>query len=107
MPRLGCYPKMLSALLFAGMASAATSAWGTEADQELVDAAMTGDVARVKALLEAKANVNARDGGNMLKAPTPLIKASEKGYADVVRVLLNAKADVNAATGSGRTALYF
>jgi len=55
----------------------------------------------VRALLDAKADVNARkaDGG------TALIVASEKGHKDVVKALIGAKADVS-AKATGGTALF-
>ena len=71
------------------------------AGNALITAAMIGNLPRVKALLDARGDVNARDdnGG------TALMAASEQGHLDVVRALLDARADVNARAGDGGTAL--
>ncbi len=68
---------------------------------DLRHAAYKGDLARVNALIAAKADVNAqhKNGG------TALMWASSKGHIEVVRALLAAKADVNARDGMGETAL--
>jgi ankyrin repeat protein len=55
----------------------------------------------VRALLDAKAEVNKADVGGR----TPLYKASENGHLEVVRALLDAKAEVNKADVGGRTPL--
>jgi ankyrin repeat protein len=62
-------------------------------------AAATGDLVRVRALLDAKADVNAKDADGI----TALMWASMKGQPNVVRVLLDAGADVNAHAGGGLT----
>jgi Ankyrin repeats (many copies)/Two component regulator propeller len=72
------------------------------AQDDLIDASYTGELSRVKALLAANADVNAKAdalGG------TALMAASGNGHLEVVRALLVAKADVNAASGAGITAL--
>jgi hypothetical protein len=64
-------------------------------------AAAKGQTEAVKALIDAKANVNAkgkRDG------ETPLMVAALSGYVDVVKALLVAGADKNAKDSKGRTA---
>ena len=69
----------------------------------LIDAAHAGDLARVKALIAAGADANAKntDGG------TALMAASGKGHLEVVQALLAARADANARAGNGSTALTF
>jgi serine/threonine-protein phosphatase 6 regulatory ankyrin repeat subunit B len=56
----------------------------------------------VRALLAAKADVNAKTLWNNL---TALIVASQNGHLEVVRALLAAKADVNVKQYQGYTAL--
>jgi uncharacterized protein len=73
--------------------------WGAEGG--LLDAAGAGDLARVKSLIAAKADVNAKDEYGL----TALILASMRGRVDVVRALLAAKADVNTKSNTGGTAL--
>lgn len=68
-------------------------------------AAAEGRPAIVEALIEARANVNAR----LPSGETPLILASQfntAGHADVMRLLLRARADANVADKGGFTALY-
>ncbi|KAK4033797.1 Serine/threonine-protein phosphatase 6 regulatory ankyrin repeat subunit C [Parachaetomium inaequale] len=60
-----------------------------------------GSYACTKVLLEAGANVGARDGHGR----TPLHWAAEAGNADVVRLLVSAGADTSAASDDGTTAL--
>ncbi|HHT9146356.1 MAG TPA: ankyrin repeat domain-containing protein, partial [Candidatus Wunengus sp. YC61] len=66
------------------------SSWATE--EELFDAVRSGDLARINALIFAKADVNAKDK----KGFTALMYASAAGQTEVVRALIAAKADVNA-----------
>ncbi len=66
----------------------------------LMRAAFRGHADVVKALIEAKADVNARDVQN----ETALMMAAEMGHADVVKLLLAAKAEVNVKDESGKTA---
>jgi uncharacterized protein len=76
-----------------------TSAVASQDD--LIEASRIGDLFRVKELLAAKANVDARaaDGS------TALVVASENGNLEVVKALLAAKATVDAPMGNGFTAL--
>jgi hypothetical protein len=70
---------------------------------DLIDASEAGDLSRVKALLAAKADVNAKapDGA------TALLTASAYGHLDVVQVLLAGKPDLNAKRAEdGGTALF-
>ncbi|MGD0201363.1 MAG: ankyrin repeat domain-containing protein, partial [Bryobacteraceae bacterium] len=79
------------------LASTRTNAQG----DDLINAAFNGDLPRVKALLAAGSDVNAkRDDG-----ATALMLASQYGRQEVVRALLDAQADVNAKRGDGATAL--
>jgi len=103
----------------------------------VADAAMRGDAATVRALLQQRADVNAPQGDGMtalhwaaaegdaalatalLKAGastaagtrvgrhTPLHIAAKEGRANVVRLLVDAKADVNALTTTGAAPLHF
>jgi len=70
-------------------------------DGDLIKAASRGDVQRVKELIGANADVNAKskDGG------TALMEAAFKGYADIVALLLDKGADIEASNKVGATAL--
>ena len=71
-------------------------------DTPLCNAAIRGDEAVVRALIEAGADVNlARDIG-----ATPLYIAAQKGHEAVVRALIEAGADVNKARDTGATPLF-
>jgi ankyrin repeat protein len=59
--------------------------------------------ARVKDLVEAGANVNAKENDGS----TPLIIASQSGHLDIVKYLVEKGANVNAADVTGVTALMF
>ena len=72
------------------------------AQDNLNDASEAGDLSRVKALLAAKADVNATDPDGT----TALFLAAQNGHLEVVQALLAAKADVNAKTANGATALF-
>ncbi|MEO0787032.1 MAG: ankyrin repeat domain-containing protein [Bacteroidota bacterium] len=64
-------------------------------------AAEDGKVAAIRALLEAGANVNARDGHRR----TALICAASDGHHTAVSLLLDAGAEINAQDAWGNTAL--
>lgn len=69
-----------------------------EAHREIIKAAKSGDVDRVKRLLATDAAlIHARDSDGS----TPLHCAAWKGHQAVVVVLLNAGADVNARNNNG------
>jgi hypothetical protein len=71
-------------------------------ENELHIAAQNGQVAMVRALNEAGADVNkARDDGGMA-----LYIAAENGHEAIVQVLIEAGADVNQAMDAGATPLY-
>ena len=124
-------------LLAAGAPDARTGAPpAAPPDAPVADAAMRGDVAGVRALLEGGAEVNAAQGDGMtalhwaaelgsvaltemlvaagadlgaltrLGGYTPLHLAGEAGSADVARLLLGAGADVAARTATGVTPLH-
>jgi ankyrin repeat protein len=112
------------------------SAWGP-GDAPVADAAMSGDIEKVRALIKQGADVNAAQGdgttalhwaaenghlemtsvllfaGARLEAATrngaytPLHLASEAGHAAVIEALLRAGADADAKAGSGASALHF
>jgi serine/threonine-protein phosphatase 6 regulatory ankyrin repeat subunit B len=84
----------------AAVAGAASTAANPPAD-DLISAANKGDLPRVKAFLDAKADVNARQANGS----TALMLAALGGHQEVVRALLDAKADVNAHQNAGITAL--
>jgi hypothetical protein len=67
----------------------------------LVDAAATGDLARVDRLLQAGASPEQVDA----LGRTPLLVATLSGRTDIVRRLLDAGANVNAAAKNGDTPL--
>ncbi len=67
----------------------------------LIDAAEKGQIERVKALLEAGADVNAKGENSW----TALMVAVLGGNTEAVQVLLDAEADVNAKAKDGRIAL--
>jgi ankyrin repeat protein len=66
------------------------------------DAAMQGDLAKVKALLKEDPDLVAGEYNNGM---TPLHRAAEFNHKDVVELLLASKADVNAKDDNGRTPL--
>jgi hypothetical protein len=75
------------------------STWANAQGNDLIVASINGDLSRVKALLDAKADVNAKSG----VGGTALMWASQQGHAEIVQALLAAKADVNAAPSLAQT----
>lgn len=67
----------------------------------LMGAAISGKVGVVRILIEAGADVNARDADGL----TPLMAAVVQDHAAIVELLLKRGAEVNARDGRGRTAL--
>ncbi|HJR57854.1 MAG TPA: PQQ-binding-like beta-propeller repeat protein [Vicinamibacterales bacterium] len=73
-------------------APAARTSDKTALNEELWDAARSGDVARVAKALDRGAEINA---GNRYKV-TALFLAADKGHAEVIKLLLDRGADINA-----------
>jgi ankyrin repeat protein len=73
-----------------------------EQDQQLIDAAMDGDLAKIKALISARADVNARDKAWGM---TALMFAVGHGYTEIAKLLVEKGADVDARDKDGFTAL--
>jgi len=69
--------------------------------ETLLQAAAAGECPRVRELLAAGADRNARDA----EGATPLMLAAHAGHLDVVRALIDAGADVNATDERGWGAL--
>jgi uncharacterized protein len=67
-------------------------------DARVADAAMRGDAAAVRALLQQRADVNAAQGDGM----TALHWAAERGDAELARLLLDSGANPGAGTRIGR-----
>jgi len=83
------------------------SCWSDAVPDELCSAAARGDVDRVRWLLDAGADSEARIEDGNLGSATPLILAafSSPENAPVVRLLIERGADVRAVSGAGQTAL--
>ncbi|MBM3728067.1 MAG: hypothetical protein FJW40_21900 [Acidobacteria bacterium] len=80
---------------------AAAAAWAAEPAADLLTASHQDDLARVRQLLAAKADVNAANDLGV----TPLWNASLNGNAEMVKLLLDAGAAVNAPLRKGETPL--
>jgi ankyrin repeat protein len=97
--RTGRSPEIAAALI---EAHADVNAVAGDSRQTLLHgAAADGNTDIVKLLLNAKANVNARD----VSGETPLHSAVRSGKDDIVALLLDAKADPNARNNYGVTPL--
>ncbi len=72
-----------------------------QAGYDLMRAAYSGDLPRLKAILEAGADVNMRDSSES----TPLMLAASKGHIEVVRELLVKGADIDLQNSYGWTPL--
>jgi hypothetical protein len=92
---------MSSLVIVPSAVLAALVAWACASEPALIRAAGRGDVATVRKLLEAGADVNVRgaDGG------TALMAAAAHGQMESARLLLARGADASARDGRGRTAL--
>lgn len=72
-----------------------------DTNEALMEAAEDGNLKEVKALIKARANVNAVDDFK----ETALMKAAEGEHLEVMKVLIEASADVNAVDNFKETAL--
>ena len=70
-------------------------------DGSLHQAAMAGDVSRIRSLIAGGANLNAKNKDGR----TPLMLAAMYGHADVVQALLTSGADPNAQDKQGNSAI--
>ena len=68
---------------------------------DLIGAAESGDIVRVRELLDSGEDPNIRDNDDY----TSLIRASENGHTEIVKLLLDRGADPNIQDGWGSTAL--
>jgi ankyrin repeat protein len=73
----------------------------SEAERGLIEAARQGNLARVRALVEARVDVNAATASGT----TALMEAAAAGRNDIARVLIDAGAEVDVRDRLGRTAL--
>lgn len=96
----GDEPMKLSRIALMAFSILATAAASSFADinSDLTEAAMVGNLAQVKSLLDQGADVKAR---HPLLGKTALSLAVMNGHADVVQFLLEHGADVNAKDASG------
>ena len=69
----------------------------------LLDEALSGDLARVQALVSAGANLEAK---GLIRGTTSLHHASERGHINVVQYLIECGADKEARTSSRSTPLF-
>ena len=95
----GCKAGILAALLVVLALWASVAIAGV--NEDLIKAALRGDLPAVKRFIAKGADVNAKDcnGG------TALIAASQDGRLDLVQALIAEGADVNAKMDNGLTAL--
>jgi ankyrin repeat protein len=75
-----------------------------QASRALIDAVVMRDIDAVRELLNAGAEVNARDEEHQEAA---IVLAAKFDDAEIVQLLINEGADVNARDDQGRTALFF
>lgn len=79
-----------------------TEATWAQTNKSIDQAAVDGDVARVKELLDKGTDINTRNRMDY----TPLLGAARNGRKEVVDLLLSKGADINAKERSGKTALF-
>ena len=89
-------------LLVLSFGFSADVAW-SQAKKDLNQAAVDGDLDRVKTLVGQGSDVNARNRMGM----TPLAVAAMNSRTPVCEFLIDKGADLNAKDGKGQTALYF
>ena len=110
--RLVCITVILSALLFSLAGCKSNNAANTGArtspaaqkaamDQQLIEASISGDAARVKALLDQGANPNARDADGR----NPLTEAAWRGHTEIIKLLLQKGADPKQKKNDGQDAI--
>jgi ankyrin repeat protein len=88
------------AMLFLGIVAPTVQAI-SDLNQQLIEAAKEGDLERVKALIAAGANVNAKKN----YGETALMYTAMLGHTEITQLLIKKGADVNAKTKDGETAL--
>ncbi len=81
--------RMITAMFMALLIS--IPAYAQDIDLQLIEAAKKGDTVSIKALLEAGADVNAKDNDGL----TALMWAAVRGHTETAQALLEAGADVN------------
>ncbi len=74
-------------------------------DDDILDAAINGDLPKAEAALKAGANVNAKSSDDYEGEGTALMAASARGHLEIVQWLIANNADVNASDKYGHTAL--
>ena len=95
--------EQIRAAALAGNAEAVQEAsWVYSLDGLMLEFAKTGNVAGIRTLLAAGADVDAADASGF----TPLHVAAAQGHADAVKALLAAGADIEAVTDKGHTPLH-
>ncbi|MEO6185906.1 MAG: DUF1552 domain-containing protein, partial [Steroidobacteraceae bacterium] len=92
---------VLAAAMLGNALAGATDDIGPDGSTPLQRAAFQGDVAAVKRLLAAHADVRQAN----VYGVSPLALAAETGNADIIKLLLTAGADVESPSGEGQTAL--
>ena len=100
----GCSKRVVAALLAVLVAHAATAdvnATSADGSSALLWAAHRGDVAEVRRLIGAGANVSLANH----YGATPMSEAATQGETDIIAALLKAGADVNSSNAEGETAL--
>jgi len=95
--KIGLHANLLRALLVAGLWATTFAASSLPQEPPVADAAMRGDIAEVRRLVRAGADVNAAHGDGM----SALHWAAMRGDADMMKVLVRAGARVEAVTRIG------
>ena len=94
--------KLVPAILVAMFCTAHSAVWSAD-DPPILEASSNGDLGKVKSLIEAEANINAKNkDGN-----TPLHLAAREGHENVVKLLVEAGVDIKAKDKYGNTPLHF
>ncbi len=95
--------KLIGVFVFGKASRIGKAGYSAELDEQIVKAAMERDTAKVMALLDRGANVNAK---GKYSGWTPLMLAARKGDTELLNLLLAHGADVNAKSPvQNRTAL--